>query len=209
MSNSAAIAAAKRRRGTVEPKIPNKNNLNERTNEPIKVSKGNQLANVLRTIMDRISILESNNESIELNKVLNQVNEEHEDYVKIDDFNGVMENISKDVKTLFEKNNELLTYISSMQNNIINLNNKIADLELKIPSSEIAENSSSNANLYEYDNSEIENNLEEFKNEVISNKLTITDNKKNNEDVNEDENEKKHNNVVLKNNNDNTLKLDI
>lgn len=188
MSNSAANAAAKRRRGTTQQPMSQSNQLNQ-PNQPITAtptltvpqsiyllsSRINQLEAQLHHAINSNAIGEVNNSNANENSIVNEEvqtassTNDTDNFIVKGDFNDVMTSVGSDMNGLSQKMNTLNEFVLSIQNSYLVLNKAILEIQQKAN----ILNESTNISLDNSDN----NNLADFN--AISNEDDVEDEKSN------------------------------
>ena len=188
MSNSAANAAAKRRRGTTQQPMsqsnqPNQPNQSIATPPTLTVpqsiyllsSRINQLEAQLHHAINSNAIGEVNNSNANENSIVNEEVQavssanDIDNFIAKSDFNDVMTSVGSDMNGLSQKMNTLNEFVLSIQNSYLVLNKAILEIQQKAN----ILNESTNISLDNSDN----NNLADFN--AISNEDDVEDEKSN------------------------------
>lgn len=179
MSNSAANAAAKRRRGaTQQPMGQSQIQQQQQIAPPPTLS----VPQSIYLLSNRITHLESqlqhainsnnigsvNDNNSTDNVIINQAVQQStestinsDDFIVKSDFNDVMTSIGSDMNGLSQKMNTLNEFVVSVQNSYLGLNKAILDLQQKTDAINVVENNSLNVseNVSVLSNEELEDNV--------------------------------------------------
>ena len=188
MSNSAANAAAKRRRGASQQPMsqsnqPNQPNQSIDTSPTLTVPQSiyflsnriNQLEAQLYHAINSNAIGEVNNSNANENSIVNEEvqtassTNDTDNFIVKGDFNDVMTSVGSDMNALSQKMNTLNEFVLSIQNSYLGLNKAILEIQQKAN----ILNESTNISLDNSDN----NNLADFN--AISNEDDVEDEKSN------------------------------